>query len=42
MLSGETAAGKYPIASLNAMQSVLTEADAIADAKTMEKQFEYK
>ena len=33
MLSGETAAGKYPISSINAMQSVLKEADALEDTK---------
>jgi len=32
MLSGETAAGKYPIESLRAMSSVVTEADQIVDS----------
>jgi pyruvate kinase len=32
MLSGETAAGKYPIESIRAMASVVTEADHIVDA----------
>jgi len=32
MLSGETAAGAYPIESLKAMRMIITEADAIADA----------
>jgi pyruvate kinase len=35
MLSGETAAGKYPIESLMAMTSVVTEADNIVDSKRM-------
>ena len=34
MLSGETAAGKYPIASLKAMASVVWEADNIFDGRT--------
>mmetsp|Transcript_100316 Transcript_100316/g.286958 ORF Transcript_100316/g.286958 Transcript_100316/m.286958 type:complete len:221 (+) Transcript_100316:1275-1937(+) len=37
MLSGETAAGKYPIASISAMQSVLSEADSIQDAKNRQR-----
>lgn len=35
MLSGETAAGKYPIESLKAMGSIVTEADWIVDAKEL-------
>jgi pyruvate kinase len=35
MLSGETAAGKYPIESLKAMASVVTEADVIVDAMNL-------
>ena len=35
MLSGETAAGKYPIESLQAMTSVVTEADRIVDSREM-------
>jgi pyruvate kinase len=35
MLSGETAAGKYPIESIKAMASVVTEADHIVDAKEL-------
>lgn len=33
MLSGETAAGKYPIESIKAMTSVVTEADTIVDSR---------
>ena len=33
MLSGETAAGKYPLQSVRAMQSIITEADRIVDFK---------
>jgi len=33
MLSGETAAGKYPVEALRAMQSVVAEADAIVDGR---------
>jgi len=33
MLSGETAAGKYPIESLKAMSSIVWEADKIVDSK---------
>ena len=36
MLSGETAAGKYPIESLQAMKSIIREADAIIDGKSRE------
>lgn len=36
MLSGETAAGKYPIESIQAMRSVLYEADNIIDASNDE------
>lgn len=35
MLSGETAAGKYPIESVKAMASVVTEADAIVDSREL-------
>ena len=35
MLSGETAAGKYPVESIKAMASVVTEADVIVDAKEL-------
>jgi len=35
MLSGETAAGKYSIESLQAMASVVTEADAIVDSRIL-------
>ena len=35
MLSGETAAGKYPIESIRAMASVVTEADHIVDAREL-------
>jgi pyruvate kinase len=34
MLSGETAAGKYPIESLQSMESIIWEADQIRDAKS--------
>jgi pyruvate kinase len=36
MLSGETAAGKYPIQSLKAMASIVWEADQIYDAKAQD------
>eukprot|EP00593_Proboscia_inermis_P005176 CAMPEP_0171306632 /NCGR_PEP_ID=MMETSP0816-20121228/16664_1 /TAXON_ID=420281 /ORGANISM="Proboscia inermis, Strain CCAP1064/1" /LENGTH=306 /DNA_ID=CAMNT_0011788347 /DNA_START=45 /DNA_END=965 /DNA_ORIENTATION=+ len=39
MLSGETAAGKYPIESLKAMKSIVVEADYIFDAKVNRERF---
>eukprot|EP00566_Odontella_aurita_P014770 CAMPEP_0113548376 /NCGR_PEP_ID=MMETSP0015_2-20120614/12860_1 /TAXON_ID=2838 /ORGANISM="Odontella" /LENGTH=521 /DNA_ID=CAMNT_0000449001 /DNA_START=153 /DNA_END=1714 /DNA_ORIENTATION=+ /assembly_acc=CAM_ASM_000160 len=42
MLSGETAAGKYPIESIKAMTSVVTEADNIVDSGQAQKSFSDK